>query len=459
MPFDSLADLLTQFEKLGELQRVPTKVDPAGEIGAICRRLNVIKGPAVLFEKVKGSRFPVAGQLLASNRRLAIALETTEETLYADVMGRAGNMIAPRIVDRGPCQDVVKAGGAVDLNELPIVTNNPDDGGRYLTAGHVILKDPELGYNLAIYRMMVRSRNEVFLRLIPNHHGWGFLKQAEARGRPTLPVAVAIGVDPAIFIASQFEPRLGANELEIAGGLRRKPVEMVRCKTIDCEVPAHASIVLECEMSIPPPTGTEGPFGEFLGYTTGTVENERYMTVKAITHRSDPIYHNIWLGRPPHEHLWINAISYGIQACHELKVRFPPVKAAYAPPSGLSIKLVVQVDSKTTYPGMVKNLLAAAMWTRGSLWKEVVVVDDDINLFDPEEVEWAVLTRVQAERDILILPRARGTRLDPSSDADGLTDKILIDATRKKDFKGTVAEPTAETMRKVAARWKEYGFH
>lgn len=393
MPFDSLASFLARLDDEGELQRVTPEVDPAGEIGAICRKLNLLKGPAVLFENVKGSRIPVASQLLASNRRIAIALETTEQDLYAETMRRAGNLIRPEIVSRAPCQQIVSTGDAVNLDELPIVTNNPDDGGRYLTAGHVILKDPELGYNLAIYRMMVRSRNELYLRFIPNHHGWAFLKKAEARGSPVLQVAVAIGVDPAIYLASQFEPMLGANEMDIAGGLRRKPVEMVRCQTIDCEVPAHASIVLECEMRIPPPTGTEGPFGEFLGYTTTTVENESYITVKAITRREDAIYHNIWLGRPPHEHLWINGLSYGIQAYHELKVRFPPVKAAYAPPSGLSIKLVVQVDSKTTYPGMVKNLLAASMWTRGSLWKEVVVVDDDINLFDPEEVEWARTSR------------------------------------------------------------------
>lgn len=458
MPFDSLADFLERLEQAGELQRVAAEVDPAWEIGTICRKLNVVEGPAVLFEHVKGSKIPVVGQLLATNRRLAMALETTEENLYEEAMRRSGNMVPWRLVERAPCQEVVRQGDEVDLDELPIVTNNPDDGGRYFTAGHVILKDPELGYNLAIYRMMVRSKNEAFIRFIPNHHGWGFLKKAEERGRSVLPVAVAFGVDPAICIASQFEPKLGANEMEIAGGLRNRPVDMVRCRTIDCEVPAHACIVLECEMRIPPPTGTEGPFGEFLGYTTGTVENERYLRVRAITHRRDPIYQNIWLGRPPHEHLWINAISYGIQAYHDLKVRFPPVKAAYAPPSGLSIKLVVQVDSKTAYPGMVKNLLAATMWTRGSLWKEVVVVDDDIDIFDAEEVEWAVLTRVQATRDIFILPAGRGTRLDPSSDADGLTDKVFIDATRKKGFKGSVAEPTREMMKKVEARWKDYGF-
>jgi UbiD family decarboxylase len=458
MPFDNLADFLGKLEQAGELRRVSVEVDPKHEIGAICRKLNVTNGPAVLFEKVKGSKIPVIAQLLATNRRLALALDCDEKDLFGDTLKRSAALIAPRLADRGACQEVVKAGSEVDLGELPLVTNNPDDGAPYITAGHVILKDPELGYNLAIYRMMYRSRNEVNLRLIPSHHGWAFLKKAEERGRDALQVAVALGVDPAIYIASQFEPKIGANELDIAGGLRKKAVEMVKCKTIDCEVPASAEIILEGEVKLPPKTGDEGPFGEFCGYTTDIVANERIMTIKAITHRKEPIYHNIWLGRPPHEHLYINAISYGIQAYHDLRVRYPAVKAAYAPPSGVSIKLVIQIDEKMNTPGMVKNLLAASLWTRGAMWKEVIVVDDDIDITNNDEIDWAVVTRVQAGRDIFIVPGGQGSRLDPSSDANGVTDKLMIDATKKKGFRGTVAQPTREMMRKIESRWQQYGF-
>lgn len=458
MAFDDLADFLGRLEQAGELHRVSVEVDPKHEIGAICRKLNITKGPAVLFEKVKGSKIPLVSQLLATNRRLALALDCDERNLFAHALERSGNLVAPRLVERGPCQDVVKLGKEVDLNELPLATNNPEDGGPYLTAGHVILKDPELGYNLAIYRMMCRSRNEVNLRFIPSHHGWAFLKKAEQRGQAALPVAVALGVEPAIYIASQFEPKLGANELEIAGGLRNKAVEMVKCRTIDCEVPAHAEIVLECEMKLPSDTGDEGPFGEFCGYTTDMVKNERVMTVKAITHKKKPIYHNIWLGKPPHEHLFINAISYGVQCYHDLRVRYPAVKAAYAPPSGVSIKLVIQIDEKMNTPGMVKNLLAASLWTRGAMWKEVIVVDDDIDITNNDEVDWAVVTRVQAARDISILCGGQGSRLDPSSDAYGVTDKLFIDATKKRGFRGTVAEPTKAMMEKIESRWKSYGF-
>lgn len=458
MAFDNLADFLDRLEESGELHRVSVEVDPKHEIGAICRKLNITKGPAVLFEKVKGSKIPVVGQLLATNRRLALALDCDEKNLFGGTLKRSAKLIPPRLVDRAPCQEVVKYGKEVDLNELPLVTNNPDDGGRYLTAGHVILKDPELGYNLAVYRMMYRSRNEVYLRFIPSHHGWAFLKKAEERGSAALPIAVALGVDPAIYIASQFEPKIGANEMDIAGGLRNKAIDMVKCKTIDCEVPAHAEIILECEMKLPPKRGNEGPFGEFCGYTTDMVKNESSITVKAITHKKSPIYHNIWLGKPPHEHLFINAISYGIQAYYDLKVRYPAVKAAYAPPSGVSIKLVIQIDKKMNTPGMVKNLLAAALWTRGAMWKEVIAVDDDIDITNNDEVDWAVVTRVQPGRDIFILPGGQGSRLDPSSDAYGVTDKIFIDATMKTGFRGRVAEPTKAMMEKIEWRWKKYGF-
>lgn len=456
--WDDLSDYIAELERQGELQRISVEVDPKHEIGAICRKLNLTRGPAVLFEKVKGSKMPVVGQLLATNKRLATALDSTERDLFNEALRRSANLFPPNLVSDGPCQEVVKYGADVNLDELPLVTNNPCDGGRYITAGHVILKDQELGGNLAIYRMMYYSKNELFIRFLSSHHGWAFFKKAEEHGLPSFSIAVAIGVDPTIYIASQYEPKAGVNELEIAGGLRKKPVDIVKCKTIDVEVPAHAEIILECEMKIPPKTGTEGPFGEFAGCATGIVENERIMTVKAIAHKENPIYHNIWLGKPPHEHLFINAISYGVQVYYDLKPRFPAIKAAYAPPSGVSIKLVIQIDEKLKYPGMVNNLLAASLWTRGTLWKEVIVVDEDINIFDSDEVDWAVTARVQPDRDIFILPRCHGTPLDPSSDPEGVSGKIFIDATKKKDFKGTIAEPTKEMMERIEARWKEYGF-
>ena len=458
MHYDNLSDFLSRLEELGELQRVSAEVDPKYEMGAICRKLNMIGGPAVLFENVRGSNISVVSQLLASNRRLAIALDSSEEDLFEEVSRRSKQFMPPNLISHAPCQEVVKYGDEVDITELPLAINNPGDGGFYITAGHVLQKDQELGHNLAIYRIMRHSRNELFLRLVPAHHGWAFLKKAEERGLPAMPVAIAIGVDPAVYIASQFAHNLGFNEMEIAGGLRKKPVDVVKCKTIDVEVPAYAEIILECEMPLPPKTGTEGPFGEFTGHTSGVVENERIVKVKAVTHKANPIYQNIWLGKPPHEHLYINALTYAVPAYQDLKSKFPALKAAYAPPSGVSMKLVLQIDPKLKYPGMVNDLMLSSLGTNGGLWKEIIVVDDDTNIFENAEVDWAIITRAQPDRDMVIIPRCHAIFLDPSSPSPGITSKVFIDATKKEGFKAQVAEPAREMMESIQNKWAQYGF-
>jgi UbiD family decarboxylase len=454
-----LRNFLELLAREGELQKIKALVDPKHEIGAVCKILNERPGsPAVLFENVKGSAIPVVGQLLASDKRVAMALGLAQENVFDETVKRATSPIAPRLVTDGPCQEVVMKGDEVDVTKLPLCTNNPSDGGPYITAGHVIIKDPEYGMNLGIYRMMLISGNEVSLRLTPGHDGHDFMKNAEKRGQQKFEVAVCVGVPPAVYVASQFEPRIGVYELEIAGGLLGRPVDVVKCRTVDLEVPALAEIVLEGELSIPPKTGTEGPFGEFCGYTTRAVPGERIMTVKAITHRKNPIYHNIWLGKPPHEHLYVDALTYAVAAYLELKPAYPVLKKAYAPPWGVSIVLVLQVESRLKRPGLMNNMLAASLYTRSGKWKHVIVVDEDINLYDPNEILWALTTRFQPAEDMYVIPKGITSSLEPSSTVDGVTSKIMADATIKSGFRGQVAEPTDEMRATVLGRWKEYGF-
>lgn len=454
-----LRNFLEVLEREGELQKVKASVDPKHEIGAICKILNERPGsPAVLFENVKGSTSPVVGQLLASDKRVAMALGLSQENVFDETVKRATNPVPPRLVRSGPCQEVVMEGKDVDITKLPLCTNNPNDGGPYITAGHVIIKDPEYGMNLSIYRMMLVSQNETTLRLTPGHDGYDFMKNAEKRGQKKFEVAVCIGVPPAVYVASQFEPRIGVYELEIAGGLIGKPLDVVKCRTVDLEVPALAEIVLEGELTIPAKTGTEGPFGEFCGYTTQVVPNERIMTIKAITHRRNPIYHNIWLGKPPHEHLYIDALTYAVAAYLELKPAYPALKKAYAPPWGVSIVLVLQVENRLKRPGLMNNILAASLYTRSGKWKHVIVIDEDINLYDPNEILWALTTRFQPATDMYVIPRGITSSLEPSSTAEGVTSKLMVDATVKSGFRGEVAEPTEEMRGTVLKRWKEYGF-
>lgn len=459
---EGLVDLrrfIDVLEEAGELRRVAAEVDPKHELGAICKIFNErANSPALLFENIKGSAFPVVAQLLASDKRVALALGLSQQDVFQETVRRATNPIPTRLVPSGPCQEVVFEGDQVDLTELPICTNNPRDGGPYITAGHVIIKDAEYGKNLSIYRMMLVSKNEVTIRFTPGHDGYDFMKNAEKRGQKTFQVAVCIGVPPAVYIASQFEPRIGVYELEIAGGLAGVPIDVVKCRTIDLKVPALSEFTLEGELTIPAKLGDEGPFGEFCGYTTQQVPNERIMTVKALTHRKSPVYHNIWLGKPPHEHLYVDALTYAVAAYQELKPAYPALKKAYAPPWGVSIVLVLQLEKRLKRPGIVDNILAASLYTRSGKWKHVIVVDEDINLYDPNEVLWALTTRFQPATDMYVIPRGITSTLEPSATAEGVTSKLMLDLTIKHNFRGEVAEPTESMRENVLKRWSEYGF-
>ena len=454
-----LRGFLDTLEKEGELHTIAAPVDPKHELGALCKIFNERpNSPALLFENVKGSSMPVIGQLLASDRRVALALGLSQKNAFDETVRRANKPIPTRLVANGPCQEVVMEGHAVDITKLPLCTNNPRDGGPYVTAGHVIIKDPEYGNNLAIYRMMLVSKNEVTIRFTPGHDGYDFIKNAEKRGQEKFEVAVCVGVPPAVYVASQFEPRAGVFELEIAGGLAGEAVDVVKCRTIDLEVPALAEIVLEGELTVPAKTGDEGPFGEFCGYTTARVPNERIMTIKAVTHRRNPIYHNIWLGKPPHEHLYVDALTYAVAAYQELKPAYPALKKAYAPPWGVSIVLILQLEKRLMRPGIANNILAASLYTRSGKWKHVIVVDEDINIEDPNEVLWALTTRFQPATDMFVIPRGITSSLEPSATVDGLTSKLMLDLTIKENFRGEVAEPTDTMRQAVLQRWKEYGF-
>src|SRR5258707_11649320 len=215
-----LREFLDNLEKAGELHTVAAQVDPKHELGAICKIQNErSNSSALLFENVKGSTIPVVGQLLASDRRVALALGLAQENVFEETVKRATHPIPTRLVSKGPCQEVVMEGSEVDVTKLPLCTNNPRDGAPYITAGHVIIKDPEYGKNLSIYRMMLVSKNEVTIRFTPGHDGYDFIKNAEKRGQRNFEVAVCVGVPPAAYVPTPFGPGAGGFEQEIAGGL------------------------------------------------------------------------------------------------------------------------------------------------------------------------------------------------------------------------------------------------
>lgn len=458
MPFSDLREYLERLEKEGELARVRREVDPKYEVGAICKTAHARGRKALFFERVRNSSMPVVTELLSTFRRIAIALETDETDLFKEVVERTKKEIEPAIVDRGPCKEIILKGKEVDLTRLPWITWNKTETAPYLTAGLVIVKDPEYGRNLGVYRMMFASRNQTFLRLSPGHHGYEYYKRAELRGEKKLEVAVAVGTDPTVFLASQFVPGIDVDEFTIAGALRGKPVELVPCETVNLEVPATAEIVLEGYVTIPPEVGQEGPYGEFCGYSVGTVERERLWNIQCITMRKNPLYHGFYLCKGINEEGVLKSITTSVQIYRELKPAHPAIKRVFCTPAGVGIfHCHVQIDERLKRPGLVNNILASVVGVKGSRIKHVFVFDDDIDITSPEEVEWAFATRVQADKDIFIIPNSFGLRLDPSATSEGVTAKLFVDATKGKDFRAeALALPPEDVWERVKQNWESY---
>ena len=458
MPYSDMREFLARLQEEGELGTVRKEVDPKYELGALCKTAHERGRKALLFERVRGCSMPVVTELLATFKRIALALETDEGDLFSEVVERTKQSVTPTVVSDGPCKEVILKGKDVDLRKVPWITWNKTETAPYITAGLVIVKDPEYGRNVGVYRMMYASPNKTFLRLSPGHHGYEYYKRAELRGEKKLEVAVALGTDPTVFLASQFVPGIDIDEFTIAGALRKKPVELVRCETVDIEVPATAEIVLEGSMSIPPDIGEEGPYGEFCGYSVGTVSKERLWNIQCLTMRKDSLYHGFYLCKGINEEGVIKSITTSVQIYNELKPGHPAIKRVYCSEAGIGIfHCYIQIDERLKRPGMVNNILASSVGVKGSRVKHVFVFDDDIDITSPEEVEWAIATRVQADKDIFIIPNTFGLRLDPSATAEGVTAKLFVDATKSKDFRSEgLALPPDEIWQQVRKNWDSY---
>ena len=458
MPYEDLRQFVKALDEAGELARVKKDVDPKFEVGAICKTIHDKGRQALLFEKVRGCSMPVLTESLGTFKRIAMAIDADETDLFTEVMARTKKSIAPVVVKDGPCKEVILKGKDVDLDRLPWITWNKTEKAPYITAGLVIVKDPEYGRNLGVYRMMYANSRQTFLRLSPGHHGYEYYKSAEFRGAKKLDVAVVIGSEPSIFLASQFVPGIDVDEFTIAGALRQKPVQLVPCETVDIEVPATAEIVLEGQVSIPPEIGDEGPYGEFCGYSVGAVIRERMWTIQCMTMRKDPLYHGFYLCKGINEEGVIKSVTASVQVYNELKSDYPAIKKVYCSEAGIGIfHCFIQVDERQKRPGLINNILAASVGVKGSRIKHVFVFDDDIDIMKPEEVEWAIATRVQADKDIFIIPNTFGLRLDPSATSEGVTAKMFVDATKSKDFRSEgLALPPDDVWQRVKKNWDSY---
>jgi len=426
MPFNDFRDFLNFLEEKGELKRVRRPVDRYLETTLVTKKSIEERGPALLFENVKGYRIPVAAGVYGTRERVCMGLNTTPNSFVKDYVTRSEKIrdFTPRIVASGPCKENIIKGKKVDLNMFPITWHAERDRGWYIDATCCIVKHPETKTrNASVHRLYLHAKNQTGLWMSP-FNLWHIILRYWEEGE-ACPMAVAIGVDPYCMMAAATSMPLEDDEFAFAGAQRGKPIEMVRCETIDLEVPATAEIVLEGEVP-PHERKLEAPFVEFTGYY-GDERLAPVFNVKAITHREHPIYHDIITGPPPDENQPM--LITNMAEVYKLLARVFPEESildVYLTEGGCTyFNCVVRI--KKRFPGQGKQIASAVLSYQGI--KNVIVVDEDIDARNPVQVEWAFTTRCRGVKDMVVIPDSLGCPLDPTS-TDGVVTKVGLDATK-----------------------------
>ncbi|MEA3026399.1 MAG: 2,5-furandicarboxylate decarboxylase 1, partial [Alphaproteobacteria bacterium] len=429
------------------------------ELAAYAKRLDGLR--ATMFPKPLGDRsgghpIPVVSGLVSDRGWMAEAMGVEPAEMLAAFQEAASHPIPWQEVTSAPAQAVVHR-APLDLAKiLPLPTHNEHDGGPYIAAGIMIVRNPRTGkQNVSIHRCQLTGPNRLGVLVLPRHT-FTFHRMAEEAGQP-LDAAIVVGVDPLTLLASQAIVPIDHDELEIAGALQRRPLPVVKCLTSDIRVPAEAEIVIEGRF-LPGVREPEGPFGEFPQYY-GERANREVMEVVAVTHRTDAIFHTVVGGGL--EHQLLGAIPKEATLLTHLRRNFPNVLDVHLSPGGV-MRFHLYVKLKKNQEGQGKNVILGAFAGYFDL-KHVIVVDEDVDIHNPTEVEWAVATRFQADRDLVIVPESQGSKLDPSN-RDGVGAKMGIDATKplaapEMTFKrihvpGEEAIDVAEVLKRGGADWR-----
>lgn len=451
--FDKLEDFIAELERRGDLVRIKEEVDPELEIAEIADRAVKGGGPALLFENVKGSEFPVAINLFASDARMtsALGVESFEEiatriteliqpkvpTGFIDKLAMLPKLkeladMGPNIVKKAPCQEMIMEGGDVDLTRLPLLKCWPEDGGKFITLGLVFTKSPEDGRrNIGLYRLQMYDKRTTGMHWHPPKGGAAHYLEAEKRGK-RLEAAVAIGPDPVTIYSATAPVPDGLDELIFSGFIRRKSVDLVKCKTVDLEVPAESQFVLEGYVE-PGERRVEGPFGDHTGFYS--LEDEfPVFHITCITHKRKPIYAATIVGPPPMEDAWLGKATERI-FLPMLKMVVPEIVDYNLPIEGGFHNLAI-VSIKKRYAGHARKVMNA-LWGLGQMMvtKCIVIVDHDVDVQNPREVLWKTLAHIDPERDILFTLGPVDI-LDHASRSFGFGSKMGIDATRKLPDEG-----------------------
>jgi len=482
MVFDSLTEYLQALETSGRLHRVKTQVDTNLEIAEIMRRLIYSgKSPAVLFENVKGYDIPVLGNIFGSLDLVKTALnlsdfreigrritELTKMKIPSSIFDKLKVLpklseigeYAPKYVDSGPVTEVIDTEKG-NLNSLPVLKSFPEDAGRFITFGLTITKHPETGIrNIGVYRIQIVNEKKAIMHWQKHKRGaqhYEIMREQNQR----IETAIVIGTDPSTIFSGVAPVPEGMDKFFFSGIVRKKGVKLVKCKTVDLEVPCNSEIVLEGYVD-PNEMRKEGPFGDHTGFYTPP-ESYPTFNLTGIMRKKNPVYLTTVVGKPILEDAYLGKVIE--QSFLPLIQMFQPEVIDFSmPPSGWFQGLAI-ISIKKRYPGQAKKVMMG-LWGMGqlSLTKIFVVVDHDINVHDINEVIWAITTKSDPKRDIIIIDNAPSDTLDPAAPLLNMGSKLGIDATTKTKEEGYMREiqrlatVDEQTELLVKSRWKEYGF-
>ena len=408
------------------------------------------KSPVVVYENVEGHTMPVVTNIAGSRKLLAACLGVPQAELPSAFRERVQKVIACETVPEAPWQEVVIEGGQVDLAKLPIPTHFSVDAAPYLTAGQLTARDPLTGVDTTgFHRLMVTGKNRLGVSLHSRRRMYEFHKRAEEKGQ-SLPAAITLGIHPLHYMGSMvfaYPPHV--RKFEIIGGLFGEPYRLAKTGVQDLEVPAGAEIIIEGEIlaNVHEP---EGPFSEFTGYASYR-STQNVFVAHRICMRRDAMYHSVASGMSQ-DHILVSCVTREGEILNTLRRNLPNVIEVHVPHRTCGAFLAI-IKMKKSSQGEPQQAIMAALGTE-FYTKYIIVVDEDVDIFDMSDVMWAVSTRVQAEKDIVFIPGAKGAILDPTSDPETFTvTKMGIDATRPmgRDFaeRLTISEEQRERVRGI----------
>jgi len=467
-------EFIDTLRKTGDVVCIKQEIDWDLEAAAISRRAMESYGPATLFDNIKGypEGYRIFGGPLATYRRVAVAMglpaDTPIKQIYNEYERREQHPIPPVVAKDAPCKENIMVGDDIDVYRLPVPMCHEGDGGRYIgTWGFSVTRDPETGWdNWGMYRFMVLNQNTLSGAPAPGSHFAMIFRKHLAKNEP-MPMALVIGADPISSLASSAGYRIGENEANFAGALLEQPVELVKCETCGLMVPAQAEVVLEGEL-LPDVGAPEGPFGEYPGYRTSGYRANLYFRLTAITHRNSPILTMSALGIPPDDSSVGGAMGVAIALKRRLQSHGLPVADVYLPPEGASLLVVVSVKSGGNE---VARAVKEAITRRRAWYTKIIVVDDDVDIFNLAEVVHAFSVKCHSYRGVFTSEEpGKGGPVTPSHSREE-RDKAygavaLFDSTWPKEWPEEDIPVKSsfnsiypkELQEKIIKNWKNYGF-